>query len=181
MATVAQVTAERSERGEMAFMSRDSCALRSTSDGRGEGVFAKVDFGAGETVMTGVVARRVGENHSHSTQIGRSEYVELAGLGPKVNHSCDPNCGIRVNERGAPDLIARRSVARGEEVTFDYAMRNYSIEYFPRGCGCGSSLCRGSITGWKDLPDERKVAYAGLVASYLLDIDAGIALNAAGT
>jgi hypothetical protein len=29
----------------------------------------------------------------------------------------------------------------------------------------------GSITGWKDLSDERKAAYRGLVAPYLLEID----------
>ena len=42
---------------------------------------------------------------------------------------------------------------------------------FPGGCLCGSDTCRGSITGWKDLSDERKAAYRGLVAPYLVEID----------
>ena len=42
---------------------------------------------------------------------------------------------------------------------------------FPGGCLCGSDACRGSITGWKDLSDERKAAYRGLVAPYLVEID----------
>ena len=41
-----------------------------------------------------------------------------------------PSCGISVNETGAHDLIAFRSIDKGEEITFDYAMRNYSIEIF---------------------------------------------------
>jgi len=152
-------------------MTPDGHELRSAAGGRGDGVFATPSFRAGETVIVGIIERRLEKNHSHATQVGRSEYVELAGLGPKVNHSCDPNCGIRINDSGAPDLVARRFIARGEEVTFDYAMRNYSIEHFPSRCRCGSRICRGAVTGWKDLPDERKRAYHGLVAPYLLDIE----------
>ncbi len=100
--------------------------------------FAIRGFHAGETVIVGIIERRVQRNHSHATQVGPSEYVELSGAGSKVNHSCDPNCGIRVNDRGAPDLIARTLIAAGEEVTFDYAMRNHSIEHFPSHCRCGS-------------------------------------------
>ncbi|MDQ4097375.1 MAG: SET domain-containing protein-lysine N-methyltransferase [Actinomycetota bacterium] len=134
-------------------------------------MFATRAFRAGETVIVGKIERWVQENHSHATQVGPSDYVLLAGLAPKVNHSCDPNCGVRVNTSGAPDLIARRSIRPGDEITFDYAMRNYSIEHFPRRCRCGSRICRGSVLGWKDLPDERKQAYDGLVAQYLLEID----------
>ncbi len=152
-------------------MNLDGTELRRTADGRGEGVFATKSFRVGETVMVGVIERRLDKNHSHATQVGRSEYVELAGLGPKANHSCDPNCGIHINESGAPDMVARRFVARDEEVTFDYAMRNYSIEYFPIRCGCGSPICRGTVTGWKDLPDELKRSYRGFITPYLLDID----------
>ncbi|HCA26376.1 MAG TPA: SET domain-containing protein-lysine N-methyltransferase, partial [Betaproteobacteria bacterium] len=90
----------------------------------------------------------------------------------KVNHSCDPNCGIKINNTGAHDFVAIRAVAVNEEITFDYAMRNYDIDYFPKQCLCGSAICRGSITGWKDLPDERKKAYGGFVAPYLLELDA---------
>jgi hypothetical protein len=94
------------------------------------------------------------------------------GYGPLVNHSCDPNCGIRLNDEGAFDFVARRAIAVGDEMTWDYATRNYSITHFPAACLCGSALCRGSVTGWKDLTVERKAAYAGFVAPYLLEVDA---------
>lgn len=146
--------------------------LRATAENKGDGVFATRCFDVGETVMIGMIKRRLAENTSHATQVGRFSYVELGGLGSKVNHSCDPNCGVRLNSSGAYDLIARRVVVGGDEITFDYAMRNFSIEHFPSRCLCGSKLCRGSVTGWKDLPDERRAAYAGLVAPYLLEIPA---------
>ena len=104
------------------------------------------------------IERRVDRNDSHATQVSRTDWVLHGGLGPKVNHSCSPNCGVRLNDSGACNFVARESIVAGQEITFDYAMRNYSVEHFPGGCLCGSDICRGSITGWKDLADERKAA-----------------------
>lgn len=50
-------------------------------------------------------------------------------------------------------------------------MRNYTVEHFPAHCQCGSRHCRDHITGWKDLPGQRKADYCGFVAPYLPDID----------
>jgi len=152
-------------------MSRAGYEVAVSGDGRGAGVFATRRFKVGETVVVGEIERKLPGNHSHATQVGSTEYVQLGGLGPKVNHSCDPNCGVRVNDSGAPDLVARRDIEGGEEITFDYAMRNYSIEHFPSRCLCVAAACRGTVTGWKDLPHDRKAAYRGLVAPYLLDLE----------
>jgi hypothetical protein len=46
-----------------------------------------------------------------------------------------------------------------------------SVEHFAAHCQCGSPRRRDRITGWKDLPAERKADYRGLVAPYLTDID----------
>lgn len=142
-----------------------------TSSGKGEGIFATRAFKAGEIVMTGVIEKVLKENHSHASQIGAHEYVFHAGLISKVNHSCNPNCGVRVNSSGAHDFVAMRSIGVGEEITFDYAMRNYGVDYFPKQCMCGSDKCRGKITGWRDLTTDQKKAYAGFVAPYLLALD----------
>ena len=150
---------------------RDGFKLRE-SPGKGEGIFTTKSFKVGDIVMVGVIKEILNRNHSHASQIGENEYVLHAGLIIKVNHSCDPNCGIRVNETGAHDFVAIKNISVNEEITFDYAMRNYIIDYFPKKCTCGSTRCRGRITGWKDLPDEKKKEYKGFVASYLLELDA---------
>ena len=49
----------------------------------------------------------------------------------KVNHSCEPNCGIRLNASGAHDFVARQPITAGQEITFDYAMRNYRSSTSP--------------------------------------------------
>jgi len=149
----------------------DGFELR-VSDRKGEGIFATRSFKIGEIVMVGVIEKRLEENHSHASQIGENEYVFHSGSISKVNHSCDPNCGIRINETGAHDFAAIREIITDEEITFDYAMRNYGVDYFPKQCMCGSEICRGKVTGWKDLPEARKKAYEGFVAPYLLEMDA---------
>jgi len=142
------------------------------SPGRGEGIFATRSFKVGDIVMVGIIKDVLKANHSHASQVGEHQHVLHAGLITKVNHSCDPDCGIRVNGTGAHDFIAMKDISVDEEITFDYAMRNYTVDYFPKECGCGSRRCRGRITGWKDLPAEKKKEYEGFVAPYLLDLDA---------
>jgi hypothetical protein len=88
-----------------------------------------------------------------------------------VNDSCESNCGIRPNASGAHNLVARKPITPGEEITFDYAMRDYSVEYFPDHCRFGSCHCRDHITGWKNLPAQRKVDYHDFVAPYLISTD----------
>jgi len=145
--------------------------LRDSSE-KGEGVFATRHFKVGDIVIVGVIDEVLNGNHSHASQIGETEFVFHAGLARKVNHSCDPNCGIRVNENGAHDFVAIKDGSVNEEITFDYAMRNYTIDHFPSKCMCGSKACRGSITGWKDLTDKKKMEYDGVAAPYLLELDA---------
>ena len=155
---------------------KDGFKLRESAE-KGEGIFATRSFKIGEIVMVGIIGKVLKENHSHASQIGENEFVFHAGLISKVNHSCDPNCGIRANETGAHDFVARKDIVANEEITFDYAMRNYGVDYFPKQCLCGSERCRGRITGWKDLPDERKNEYEGFVAPYLLELDARYSPN----
>ena len=147
------------------------------TDGKGEGIFATRSFKANELVMVGVIEKELEGNHSHASQVGENKYVFHAGSISKVNHSCDPNCGIRVNETGAHNFVARRDIMANEEITFDYAMRNYGVDYFPTQCKCGSGSCRGKITGWKDLSDDCKNKYDGFAAPYLLTLDAKLAIK----
>ena len=139
--------------------------------GRGEGVFSTKSFSIGEIVMVGVIEKELKANHSHASQVSASRHVQHGGLISKVNHSCRPSCGISVNASGAHDFIAFRSIDKGEEITFDYAMRNYSIEFFPNPCLCGESECRKSVNGWKGLSSKKKLEYNGFIAPYLLEID----------
>jgi uncharacterized protein len=165
-----QIRAERAVRGTE-DRQEEGVALRRAADGRGGGVLATRPFAAGETVMVGFLVGALTGNDSHATQVGPDRWARHGGLGPFVNHSCDPNCGVRLNGSDAFDFVARGAIGTGQDLTFDYAMRNFTIDHFPPVCLCGARACRGSVTGWKDLPAARKVDYGELVAPYLRTMD----------
>src|SRR5215468_9733925 len=58
-----------------------------------------------------------------------------------LNHSCDPNLGVR----GEITFVAMRDIRAGEELTHDWAMTDdddYSVD-----CNCGGVNCRKVLTG----------------------------------
>jgi SET domain-containing protein len=80
-----------------------------------------------------------------------------------LNHSCDPNLGVR----GEITFVAMRDIRAGEELTHDWAMSDeddYSEE-----CNCGATDCRKTLTGkdWQR-PDLQK-RYSGYFSAYLAD------------
>lgn len=58
-----------------------------------------------------------------------------------TNHSCSPNIGIK----GQIVFVAMRDIAANEELTHDWATTD-DLAYEIR-CRCGSSECRGIVTG----------------------------------
>jgi hypothetical protein len=90
-----------------------------------------------------------------------------------INHSCDPNCGILLR-RGVEclEIHAIKPISSGEELATDYASFESEILYMPGPCLCGSTLCRGRITGYWELPPHRKTALGVYVAEYLIEAEA---------
>jgi SET domain-containing protein len=90
--------------------------------------------------------------------------MDSLGDGDYVNHSCEPNAGIK----GQIFLVAMRDIHRNEEITFDYAMV-LSDPAFHMDCSCGSSICRKIITGddWKKF--ELQIRYKGYFSMYIQD------------
>lgn len=149
--------------------------LGETSFGRA--VFAAVQFPPGAEVveLRGRVVERdqlpspYGEVEDRFLQIGPSKYIgPSGGFDDYVNHSCDPNSGLKFLGRRIV-LSAIRDIAPGEEITFDYSTtmdeNDWELE-----CRCGSALCRGVIRDYKTLPDALKKRYRelGIVPAYLL-------------
>ena len=105
------------------------------------------------------------ERRSRSIQVN----LDLIFLGPparepgdSINHSCDPNCGMR----NATSVVTMRDVEEGEELTFDYAMSDAS-NYDEFDCNCNSVLCRGTVRAddWKLEPLRHR--YAGYFSPYI--------------
>lgn len=105
------------------------------------------------------------DEQGHTIQIYDELYLapmDMVESADNVNHSCDPNAGLR----GQITLAAMRPIAPGEEITFDYAMAD-SSSFDEFDCACGSPRCRGRVTGddWKRR--ELWKRYDGYFSTYL--------------
>ncbi len=71
-----------------------------------------------------------------------------------VNHSCKPNCEAEEDEDERVFIVARRDIAEGEELTYDYNLtsegrmkKSEQQRRYP--CWCGAKKCRGTMLGKK--------------------------------
>ena len=142
----------------------------------GRGLFATTDIGKDEIVAAkgGHIVDRKTLREQISPRLGPVEIqidedLFIAPVSDEeressmlyLNHSCDPNLGIR----GEITFVAMRDIRAGEELTRDWAMTDdddYSLE-----CNCGAPNCRKTLTGkdWQR-PDLQK-RYAGYFSAYL--------------
>ena len=98
---------------------------------------------------------REGENvdDRYSLWVDEGLYYDMVDQTRWINHSCDPNAKLDVGvdeETGAVHarVLARRAIAAGEEIAYDYAFPAHLAE----PCRCGSPRCRGLIIDEDALP-----------------------------
>ncbi|KIW00097.1 uncharacterized protein PV09_08283 [Verruconis gallopava] len=87
-----------------------------------------------------------------SVQTSENDHIELNSDLVYCNHSCDPSLIFdmsRFEIRVAP----HRDLKKGDALTFWYPSSEWEMDQ-PFDCTCGSSQCKGRISGAKDLSDE---------------------------
>ena len=87
-------------------------------------------------------------------QIGINQYLDLEDPGRSINHSCNPNSGIR----GNIFLVALRDIYPKEEIRFDYSTCIEEDSWTMR-CRCKSSNCRKTIGDFSRLPEDLRKKY----------------------
>ncbi len=151
--------------------------------GCGLGIFSAVPVRAGRAIVVeedagyfdGMIdeaqVRRLGLDLSiHCFQVGHDRYLLPRGsIDDLINHSCEPNCGIRLSPLGYR-LIALRDIATGDQLTYDYS--TYIGNPRERmACACASPCCRREVGPFRELPPERRAFYLAhdVVGPFLLD------------
>jgi hypothetical protein len=134
---------------------------------KGRGVFTARKFVRGETVVVGRPIEYPPDRTRMSVQVDWERHVEMDAPATLLNHSCEPNLGVRENRWSAFDFVALRDVSAGEELAFDYAMTEHAL-VAPLACYCGSSTCVGEIRPWSERDHEWRAQNAPWVAPYLL-------------
>ena len=130
----------------------------------GKGLRATRAFTAGEKVIRFNGALDHAGRSMYTVQLGPNVHLMPSSPSKYANHSCCPNLGI--SQTDSLQLIALHDLHAGEELTFDYAMTEERLRERVK-CACGTSACRGIITGYAELSDEQRRALASACAPYL--------------
>jgi uncharacterized protein len=105
-------------------------------------------------------------------QVGRDAFVMPNGaIDDFMNHSCSPNCGVRLTPSGYI-VLALRDIRRGEQLTYDYSTHQMlPVEGMP--CRCGSWNCRKTVENFDRLPAVLRARYValGVVGSFVLETE----------
>ncbi|MBN3906076.1 MAG: SET domain-containing protein [Nostoc sp. NMS1] len=133
---------------------------------KGRGVFATKKFAQGETVVVGIPIEEVPQRTIYSFQMDFNLYVNLDEPAIVINHSCDPNTGVRNNQFGGYDFVALGDIEAGKEITWDYETTEYESIAVSR-CLCKSLSCRGKTLGFKFREQMLRDTYGEYIADYL--------------
>jgi SET domain-containing protein len=143
------------------------------SEGRGLGVFATRPFAGGERIRIVKIDREVTEDDPLSPDdnpdhafLSDGKFLLVGEPDRYLNHCCDPNAYVWY--RGTDiDLMARRAIEAGEEITVDYLINNGGGHSWE--CTCGSPRCRGeTAASFFDLPFDIQCEYYPLLAPWFL-------------
>jgi uncharacterized protein len=141
----------------------------------GTGAFATRDFKKGETVLviddSDPVADRSKVTPDQEIYIdvfigrdGKEKVTFMKSPEMYINTSCDPNVYSKTNMNGLRIAYALRNIAKGEEITWDYALNSWEEWAIPVECNCESANCRKIIRGnYFTLPKDIQVNYLPLL------------------
>ncbi|MEH2367470.1 SET domain-containing protein [Nostoc sp.] len=133
---------------------------------KGRGVFATKKFAQGEIVVVGRQIEAVPERTMYTFQMDFNLHVHLDEPSWIINHSCNPNTGVRNNQFGGYDFVALCDIEADEEITWDYETTEYEL-IVVFGCLCGSLSCRGKTLGFKFREQILRDTYGEYIADYL--------------
>ena len=138
----------------------------------GLGVFAQRDLLPGEVILAlegpmidFAETKRRGTRECMAIQIGPDQYIDTRPPGVFVNHSCEPNSGIK----GSQFLVALRRIRKGEEIRYDYST-TMEEQSFTMDCRCGAPTCRRIVMDFSTLPRRLRDQYLsqGIVMDFIL-------------
>ncbi|GAI75942.1 unnamed protein product, partial [marine sediment metagenome] len=97
-------------------------------------------------------------------QVEKEKYIDLKEPGKYVNHSCNPNVGIKKDKK----LVAIKNIKKGEEIFWDYST-SMDEDNWTMKCKCGNKDCRKIIKDFKYLPERTKNKYLkmGIVQKFI--------------
>ena len=156
-------------------MKSDNPSLRISAAGeRGFGVFAARRIEKDEVIFQFTGPELSFEeiaDFSHAIQCDFDRFIcASGGVDDYVNHSCNPNCGLRSTSTRGLELFALEPIDVDAELSFDYSTCMELEDPWPT-CLCGSPRCRGKVTAFRDLEVALRQSYRDRGALPLFQIE----------
>jgi hypothetical protein len=126
-------------------------------------------FRQGETILVIDDSRVVDDLHPlasneekrHCDYLEGGKVILMQPPERHINHSCDPNTYVKTIN-GERMVLARRNIAKEEEITYDYCINGDGDTVWY--CHCGASRCRHQIhSDFFHLPVEVQQEYLPLL------------------
>ncbi len=135
----------------------------------GLGVFCEANLKKGEKIFTlsgpiidGESAKE--DESEYWVQIDDKLYINPEEPVRRLNHSCNPNAGIKKDY----DVVALRNIRKDEEIRLDYST-TMDEDGWTMKCRCGSDNCRKIVKDFKYLPSNLRQKYLrlGIVQNFI--------------
>jgi uncharacterized protein len=145
----------------------------------GLGLFAAKTYWPGDVIIkvtgrivdAGVLWERRGTFADNCYRFGPETYLDPGDApGRYVNHSCEPNAGVRKRSNQL-FLFAAAQIESGDEIFIDYSTILGDDDVWTMQCSCGRRTCRKTIRRFGALPTALKERYveSGLVPGYIIN------------
>jgi SET domain-containing protein len=136
----------------------------------GKGLFARREIRAG-TRLIQYVGRRISKDRSDELSLKQNPYIFRLNEGGDldgrvswnparlINHSCEPNCDAEMDDQDRIWICSRRTIQRGEELTYNYGYDLKDFRNYP--CRCGAATCLGYMVAEELFPTLRRLLAQG--------------------
>jgi cyanophycin synthetase len=145
----------------------------------GVGVYAARPLRAGEVVLE-AWGPTTADRSKYTIQVDHDLHLIPPEPLRFLNHSCEPNCGLLIRSGvDEIELHTLRPLDEGEELTLDYETFEVEFQELTGPCLCHRPSCRGTLSGYRDLPRPLREAYGIYVAEYLREADVPLTVQMA--
>ncbi len=100
---------------------------------------------------------------TYAIQFARRKWRIPSKVAKSMNHSCQPNCGIK----DLFEIVAMRDINPGEELVWDYEMSEDNQSGWLMRCKCGTKECRKFIGAHRNMPASVRKKYKGYISKWL--------------
>jgi len=145
----------------------------------GKGIFTKRPLKQSQVVFEVVGERKHYQNvnkkggtfQDNTFRFSKDYYLSPAGkLGDYLNHSCDPNAGVK-KKNNKLYIVAMDNIKKGSEIVIDYSTILAGDDSWTMCCSCKSRNCRKVIKDFHSLPKNLQERYKdlGVVPKHILE------------